>query len=400
MAIRDISCRKVLLLSLALSLGTPQMAVLAETAAPATATEQPVAAQATAPEAQPPAQAAEQPAAEEKVSKHTEKQKSEQKGRKGRHEDEGYYGSMQHGKKDQFSDIQRRHQDEGYYSEIKPYVPPPPEAAPVPPPQAPVIEQKPELVVPPVRPDASGRKFDDDTGATGSITATRHAKQAKELLANGQFELAKRHFKESLAIVENQPELYPGYWECCTKTNDWSEALRILDKMFEVQPAKKAEFAWAYGQALYQLRRYDKAKVALKDAVKYGKNVDDIHLTLLKIAQQEHNNNDIVAEYNALLKLKPSDYKTQLEFANLLELQGRHAEALSHYKSASNLQPSDGGLAARVAYMLMYYNKDYKGAIAFYSKALAADPGNAQKYQDSIKYCQYQMQPQKKLEQN
>ena len=93
----------------------------------------------------------------------------------------------------------------------------------------------------------------------------------------------------------------------------------------------------------------------------------------------------------SLTQTASSDYKTQLDFGNYLEGQGRHAEALAHYKTAADVHPTDGGLLSRIAYMVMYYNKDYNGAINYYTKAMAADPANVNRYQENIKYCQAQM---------
>jgi predicted Zn-dependent protease len=311
-----------------------------------------------------------------------------------RHKDEGYYeknGPKK--KKDDMSDYQRRHDGEGYYQEIKPYAPAPPtQAELVVPMTHPIQTELPPLQTNAVSAPKEGeRKLGDDTGATGSVSATRHAKQAKDDFAAGRYPQAIGHFRASLDAFPNQPDLYPDYFEALRKGNDWSEVKITLEKWFQIAPDKKKDYSWCIGEALYNLRNYDKAREALTDSLKYGVKLDEVHNLLLKIALAQHNNADAESQYAALLKIKPSDYQTQISFANMLELQGKHADALAHYKAAVNLQPSDGALAARVAYMLMYYNKDYTSAIGYYKKAMAADPGNASKYAENIRFAESQM---------
>ncbi|MGH7192874.1 MAG: tetratricopeptide repeat protein, partial [Candidatus Saccharimonadales bacterium] len=309
-----------------------------------------------------------------------------------RHQDDGYYSGVK-GEAQRQSDYQTRHKDDNYYSDIKPYVAPVVEVKPeLPPPGQPAVQMPPPpLNVPAVGTTPGGPKFEDDTGATGSITATRHAKSAQELFASGHFDLAKHHYRESLAVMPNQIELYGNYWESCAKTNDWGEGRRALEKLFELEPAKKKEWAWAYGETWFQLRNYDKAVAALNDALKYGNHLEEVHTDILKIGLNRRDSALINQEYAALTKIKPNDYKTQLDYANWLEVGGKHVEAIGHYRSAANLNPGDGPLAARLAYMLMYYNKDFKGAINFYTRAIAGDPLNAAKYQENIRYAQAQI---------
>lgn len=386
----------ILAFSICLTQSLVTLPALAQTANPATTSAPNAGVQSANPASgvQTPTQVLAQTPAEtpQKSSESHHNKKDEMSDYQRRHNEEGYYGK-ERPKQDEYSDYQHRHEDEGYYSEIKPYSPPPPEAKPAPEPLSqPIKSELPPLAIPPVQGSKPGdRRFDDDTGSTGSVIATRHSKSAEEDFQAGRFPQAIGHFRASLDAFPNQPELYPHYWEACTKNNDWSEAKVALEKWFALQPEKKKEYSWALGETLFQLRDYEKATAALNDALKYGVKLDEIHHLLLQIALVQRNNAEATNQYIALLKIKPSDYQTQLAFANMLELQGKHLDALSHYKAAVNLQPSDGALAARVAYMLMYYNKDYNSAINYYKKAMNADPANAAQYQQNIRFAESQM---------
>jgi Flp pilus assembly protein TadD len=72
------------------------------------------------------------------------------------------------------------------------------------------------------------------------------------------------------------------------------------------------------------------------------------------------------------------------------EVMQKPQDAISHYRSATNANPTDGRTMGRLAYLLMFHNKDFDGAIACYNKAMAADPANAKAYSDGIAYCTQQ----------
>lgn len=311
-----------------------------------------------------------------------------------RHKDEGYYGNLQPQESTQ-SDSQQRHKDDGYYSDVKsvPAYVPSTEAKPIPT-NLPPLTTTPVVPIPAVRPASAGgaseRKFDDDTGSTGSITFTRHVNTAKEMLNTGHPDIAKRHFQDAIKMFPNQADLYQPLYESCVQMRDWSEACRTLEKLFELQPAKERELEWGYGQAQFELRHWDKAVPSLKKAAGYGHHQEQCHKMLLKIAQQQNDSAGVIAEYTALLKLK-NDYNTRVEFANYLDRIGKHPEAIVQYKSAVAIQSTDGPLMARIAYMLMFYNKDYSSAVQFYNKAIQIDPANANNYQQNIAYAQQQI---------
>lgn len=382
-----ISIRRILLLSLALTIAIPA------TSQVALGDEQPVKSEPPALNASPENLTA--PPPEIKPRKEKKSRKKENFEQMERHKDDGYYSSVQtrdvH-KGGDFS-MQDRHDGEGYYSEMKPtpkeypkepeppkYVPPTPEPAAVVP-----VQPRPSSSEP-------GRKFDDDTGASGSITYTRHIKTANEMLHSGHFDLAKKHFKEAINAQPDNPDAYPGFIEACQKAKDWSETQRSIEKYLTLNPGKERDYRWQVAEALFQMQKFDKSTPELKKALGYGHHQDQIHRMLLKTAQIQNNNAEVVNEYNALCKLKPNDYQTQLDYAALLERLAKPQEAIAHYRAATTANPTDGRTMGRLAYLLMYHNKDYDGAINMYMKAMAADPANAKTYQDGVAYCQQQKQ--------
>jgi tetratricopeptide (TPR) repeat protein len=402
-----ISVRRILFLSLAISIALPatssivygdeQAATPAAPAAPAV-TPAPSPAPST-PAAEPPQLNSSDrnltaPAPEIKPHKSERKpaKKKDNFEQMERHKDDGYYGSMAAPDTKKANFEQQEKHGEGYYVEVKPtpkeypkeptppvYVPPTPEPAAV-------------VPVTPRNPNEPERKFDDDTGSSGSITYTRHVKVANEMLSSGHNDLARKHFKEAINVQPENSEPYPGLIESCQKCNDWSETQHAIEKYLQLVPAKEREYQWQLGEALFHLQRYDKSTPLLKKAAGNGHHQEQIHKMLLKTAQIQNDNAEVLAEYNALCKLKPNDYQTQMDYAVLLERLAKPQEAIAHYRAATNANPTDGRTMGRLAYLIMFHNKDYDGAIAVYNKAMAADPTNAKSYQDGIAYCMQQKQ--------
>jgi tetratricopeptide (TPR) repeat protein len=309
-----------------------------------------------------------------------------------RHEGDGYYNSIIKAPEKGANFEQQERHGEGYYVDVKatpkeyPKEPTPPVYVPPTPPPAAV------LPVTPRNPGEPERKFDDDTGSSGSITFTRHLKTANEMLASGHNDLAKKHYKEAIHVQPENAETYPGYIESCQKTNDWSETQHGIERYLQMKPEKEREYSWQLGESLFHLQKYDKAVPVLKKSLAYGHHQEQIHRMLLKVAQIQNDNPEVIAEYNALCKVKPNDYQTHMDFAVLLERLSKPQEAITQYRAATNANPTDGRTMGRLAYLMMFHNKDYDGAIGCYNKAMAADPTNAKSYQDGIAYCMQQKQ--------
>lgn len=392
------SKRSILLLSLAISIAIPascRLAMAEESAPPAKLPEsKPAEASNLTPEnlTAPPPEI--KPRKQER--KTNKVQKSANFEQMERHKADGYYAGMSTAptsiEKGANFEQQQRHDGEGYYREMKatpteyPKEPEPPKYVPPPAAVVPVLPPRPH--------DPNEKKFDDDPGKSGSITFERGLKTGKEMLS-AHPDYAKRHFKEAMHVQPENPETYPGYIEACQRTNDWSETQHGIEKLVQLQPTMEKDYSWQLGEALFHLNRYDKAVPQLKKSLAYGHHQEQIHRMLLKIAQVQANNVDVCAEYAALCKLKPADYKTHIEFGALLERLAKPQEAIAQYRAATAANPADGATFGRLAYLIMYHNKDYNTAIDCYNKAMAADPGNAKAYQDGIAYCMQQKNPPK-----
>jgi tetratricopeptide (TPR) repeat protein len=208
---------------------------------------------------------------------------------------------------------------------------------------------------------------------------------ARDLVRRKKYREAKEPFKKALIHTPDDQALLAEYCTVCENNRDWSTAAATYEKLFALNPAKEKELYSDYAQTLWELRKYDKATVALKKAIGFGKDKDKSYRTLIKIALVD--NDKVLAEdyYQEYFKAAPKDSDMRLECAKWLQSRGKIKEAIPHYKAASDCRPQDAQLHQTLAYILLT-EKDYSGSIQEYERAMAADPKITPQMQSSIRY--------------
>ncbi len=93
-----------------------------------------------------------------------------------------------------------------------------------------------------------------------------------------------------------------------------------------------------------------------------------IHDLLLKIYLAKHQNKQAVAEYQTLLKLSPNNPALEYAYANYLYKYGNVKESIAHYRKAFECAPDNADYAAKLG-SILFYAKDYDGAVSAYTNA-------------------------------
>jgi tetratricopeptide (TPR) repeat protein len=107
----------------------------------------------------------------------------------------------------------------------------------------------------------------DETGSTGSITITKHATDAAKAFAGGDWAKARDEYRTAISMSPDTIEFYFGLYDVCTHSKEWDQVTFALEKIFELDPAKKKVLGAEYGEALCNLGRYDEAIPVLKQAL-------------------------------------------------------------------------------------------------------------------------------------
>jgi tetratricopeptide (TPR) repeat protein len=107
----------------------------------------------------------------------------------------------------------------------------------------------------------------NETGTTGSLTITKHANDAARAFAGGDYAKARDEYRIAISMSPDTIEFYYGLYDVCTHSKEWEQVVFALDKIFELEPAKKKQLGAEYAEALYNLKRYDEAIPMLKQAL-------------------------------------------------------------------------------------------------------------------------------------
>jgi tetratricopeptide (TPR) repeat protein len=107
----------------------------------------------------------------------------------------------------------------------------------------------------------------ENTGSTGSVTITKHATDAAKAFAKGDYATARDEYRYAIGLSPDTLEFYYGLYDVCSHSGEWDQVAFALDKIFSLDPEKKKQLGYEYGNCLYHLKRYDEAIPVLKQAL-------------------------------------------------------------------------------------------------------------------------------------
>lgn len=103
--------------------------------------------------------------------------------------------------------------------------------------------------------------------AQESVTLIRHSNKAAEYYNSGDWGRAKDEYRTCIGLAPNSIEYYDGLYNTCKNSNEWDQVAFALDKIFALDPKRKDQMAYEYGQALFHMNHYDEAITWLKKAL-------------------------------------------------------------------------------------------------------------------------------------
>ncbi|HEY9784205.1 MAG TPA: hypothetical protein V6D17_02310 [Candidatus Obscuribacterales bacterium] len=105
--------------------------------------------------------------------------------------------------------------------------------------------------------------------AQPSVTMMNHVKDAQEAMQAKRYAEARDAFRLAIAVKDNVPELYIGLYVAAYQAGDFQTVAAALEKLFELNPEAKNQYAGELGEALYHMGRYDEAIPLLKKGLAY-----------------------------------------------------------------------------------------------------------------------------------
>jgi tetratricopeptide (TPR) repeat protein len=132
---------------------------------------------------------------------------------------------------------------------------------------------------------------------------------------------------------------------------DWVGAERAFKRAIELKPGYATAHQW-YALLLAQLGRHEEAIREIRRAEQLDPLSPVISGGVTTVHTFARRYDDAMAQARATLELHPDFYWAYLDFGDVLEKTGRHAEAIKAYRRASELAPGDPNVAGFLAHAL------------------------------------------------
>ena len=156
--------------------------------------------------------------------------------------------------------------------------------------------------------------------------------------------------------------------------NDLNEAIADEQKAVDLSKDKTFELVELAGMNL-AAGNTNRAADNLQEALKIDANNQVAHDKLIAILLQEKRYDDLTAEYNRVLTLKPKDTGAMLGLARALLAQGKTEPAIEKFKEVANLDPNNPDPHRELG-ALRLRQKDFAAAAREYTHALNINPSS------------------------
>lgn len=193
-------------------------------------------------------------------------------------------------------------------------------------------------------------------------------------IANVQYQLrdyksAIENYNKFLSTYSQHVEARENLAASYMNSGDFTNAVNEYENLYSRNPVAFKNFA-NYGQALFQVKDYQKASEFLEKAVEANPENTSAHVSLA-LAYQELAKNDLaLAQYDIIFRQQPALNSIRFDYANLLADMGQDEAAIENYKIYITNYPNDARAYQNIGVVYKRMNK-LDDTIANYEKAIA-----------------------------
>ncbi len=174
----------------------------------------------------------------------------------------------------------------------------------------------------------------------GQLLVERHLDEPPEAVLN-RIAQAREYSQRAIDLAPDIPDGYLTLGLACDMTNDETGAIAAFRKAVELQP-DKADSLHALGGALAKEGKFAEAEPLLRRAIEVNPRFAQAHLNLGLLLSQKFGvrNEEAFRETELAVRLDPSDPRAHVNLATFLAIRGAHDAALSHLKTAIQIDPT------------------------------------------------------------
>lgn len=193
-------------------------------------------------------------------------------------------------------------------------------------------------------------------------------------IANVQYQLrdyksAIENYNKFLSTYSQHIEARENLAASYINSGDFTNAVNEYENLYRRNPVSFKNFA-NYGQALFQVKDYQKASEFLEKAVEVNPDNTSAHVSLALSYQELGKNEQALAQYDVVFRQQPALSSIRFDYANLLADIGQDEAAIANYKIYIANYPNDFRGYQNIGVVYKRLNK-LDDTISNYEKALA-----------------------------
>jgi tetratricopeptide (TPR) repeat protein len=162
--------------------------------------------------------------------------------------------------------------------------------------------------------------------------------QAREAMAQRDWERARRHYLQALAVRADAPDVHYGLATVCFQLQDLPSAAHHFKEVTRLDPLRAGAHV-NLGAVYNLLGRLDDAVPALRRGIQLDSHRAEGYYNLGLVYRRKEQRDLAIQAYREALRLNPRMADAHFNLANLLLEKEQYRVAAAHYKQAAQLRP-------------------------------------------------------------
>jgi len=154
----------------------------------------------------------------------------------------------------------------------------------------------------------------------------------------GRTEEAIAHFKESIQIDPQYPDVHNNYGVALAKLEQWDPAIEEYETALQLQPGAPTALN-NLGKAFFHVNRLQEAAACFQQVLDKAPGSADAHLGLGGVLEKLDRPSEALERYETSLRLKPRSALTLTGMGRVLGRMGRLPEAVDRLEEAVRIDP-------------------------------------------------------------
>jgi tetratricopeptide (TPR) repeat protein len=190
-------------------------------------------------------------------------------------------------------------------------------------------------------------ELDKQIVAKNSRNVPSRLRLAREADVKKDDDSSLKWYREINAIDPKNTDALYRLYEISLKKKSLNEAASFIGRYLDLKPS--AEANRDFGDVLYQLKDYDRALNAYRDALKMNPSIKGFHKRYAEIVIAKGQTDEVLFALMGVIKSGEADFSTYQTLGMINQKKGRWVDAIEMYQKALQLDPQNSDALASLA---------------------------------------------------